>query len=135
MTTEEQTIADINAELAGALIGVAATIDGATDDLAAIVTDRGAIVFVHYTDCCEGVYLADGADELRDLVGHRFVSLEEVSSEDAPPPAHASKDDSYTWTFYKVETDKGTATLRFLGESNGYYSEEVNVKFRRVWTS
>ena len=37
--------------------------------------------------------------------------------------------ESYTWTFYKIETNKGGLWVRWLGESNEYYSEEVNVTF------
>jgi hypothetical protein len=50
---------------------------------------------------------------------------EEVSSEKIPDH-YDTYYDSSTWTFYKFATMKGSVTVRWLGTSNGYYSEGVS---------
>lgn len=78
--------------------------------------------FYHHQDCCERVEVADIIGDIADLIGSPIVEAEEVSSAGFDPPEHP---DSYTWTFYRFSTAKGTVTVRWLGESNGYYSEAV----------
>lgn len=82
--------------------------------------------FYHSQCCCENVRIEDICGDLGDLVGAPILTAEEVSSEGAPTPDHS---DSYTWTFYRFATINGSVTVRWLGESNGYYSESVD--FRR----
>lgn len=79
----------------------------------------------HVPDCCENVRVEDVVGNLADLIGSPILLAQEVSDADEPPPAHEYVD-SYTWTFYKLATVKGDVTIRFLGESNGYYSESVD---------
>ena len=80
--------------------------------------------FQHMQGCCENVRVEDVCGDLADLVGSPIVLAEEVTNADEPPkPENA---DSYTWTFYRFATAKGTVTVRWLGESNGYYGEGVD---------
>nr|WP_303705477.1 hypothetical protein [Brevundimonas naejangsanensis] len=78
----------------------------------------------HHQDCCEGVEVYDVAGDLSDVVGSPLLLAEEVESERGEPAPDCP--DSWTWTFYKLATIKGSVTIRWLGESNGYYSESVD---------
>ena len=79
--------------------------------------------FYHAQDCCETVRIEDIAGDVCDLAGSPIVEAEEVSNADAPVPESA---ESYTWTFYRFATARGFVWVRWLGESNGYYGEEVD---------
>lgn len=81
--------------------------------------------FYHEQDCCECVRLEDYEVGTDNFAGAVILSAEEVSN----TPDYAG-DESGTWTFYKIETTKGEIFMRWLGESNGYYSESVT--FRQV---
>lgn len=78
----------------------------------------------HEQDCCESVYLEEIIGELSDLENSPILIAEEVSSNVLPPLSEHAE--SYTWTFYKLSTIKGSVTLRWYGSSNGYYSESVD---------
>jgi len=99
-------------------------IDGLFKDSVEVVvhTQDGYIyVFAHDQDCCEHVALNDYELSAESLSGGLVVSAEEVQGIAEAPET----DESYTWTFYKIETNKGGLWMRWLGESSGYYSEEV----------
>lgn len=94
------------------------------DDKIVIVTNCGFVyVLLHYQDCCESVYIEDVCGDLTNSTG--LVVRAEVAQN---RPDNPTKDDSETWTFYKLDTIKDNVTIRFCGHSNGYYSEEVTVK-------
>lgn len=79
----------------------------------------------HSQDCCESVYLYDIIGDLDDLIGSPILKASEESNSDDIEGVE-TYDDSHTWTFYHFATMKGYVTLRWLGESNGYYSEGVD---------
>ena len=81
-------------------------------------------VFFHAQDCCEHVDINDICGDLQDLVGEPLFIAEEVHGATEPDEEHY---ESYTYTFYKFATRKGYVDVRWLGESNGYYSESVSL--------
>ncbi len=80
----------------------------------------------HESDCCESVTIEDICGELSDLVGTPILMAEEATSKTNPESVVKEYQDSFTWTFYKLATIKGYVTIRWYGESNGYYSERVD---------
>ena len=96
----------------------------ASEDALTFFTNEGAYQLAHIQECCENVYLEDVCGDLEDLCNSEIIFAEEVSS------ANISPEDSLlfrTWTFYKIGTRKGSVTIRFVGESNGYYSEKASL--------
>jgi len=83
-------------------------------------------VFFHAQDCCEHVDINDIVGDLQDLVGEPLLIAEEVRGE-TPVDFNEMDHESVTWTFYKFATRKGYVDVRWLGESNGYYSESVSL--------
>jgi len=83
-------------------------------------------VFFHYQDCCESVDINDIVGDLEDLVGEPLLIAEEVEGS-VPADFEDEYTESYTFTFYKFATRKGYVDVRWLGESNGYYSEGVSL--------
>ena len=95
--------------------------------------DGEKFVMLHHQNCCERVAVEDIHGEVADLLLEPIARAYESSSterpSDAPKPEY--EPDSETWTFYRLVTATGaTVVIRWLGESNGYYSESVS--FERV---
>ena len=86
-----------------------------------ILTDDGVYAFYHEQSCCEDVWLTQ-VDGISDkIIGSRIVIAEVVTDEKSVAGG------SITWSFYKIGTNKGMIDFRFQGESNGYYSESVDL--------
>lgn len=81
--------------------------------------------FYHDQDCCETAAIETMEGDPVSMVGHT-ITLAEVATPDLPPPEIC--DDSWTWTIYKFATMNGYVTIRWCGQSNGYYGEQVDLE-------
>lgn len=108
-----------------------AVVNPSRDEVLFTLADDRKFLLYHEQDCCEKVTIEniEGTCEdgvLTELWGR--VLLAEESSSKEPP---VEEDDDYgssRWTFYRIGTIHGTVVLRWLGRSNGYYSERVDFK-------
>lgn len=78
--------------------------------------------FHHQQDCCEGVHIVDVVGDLEDLLGVALTDVNEVIYSEGCNYGHE------TWTFFIFKSIKGVVTVRWIGESNGYYSESVDLR-------
>lgn len=117
-----------------ALVGMTLVkIDGATvgSERVEFHTADNVLTMRHRQDCCESVEVEEIHGEIADLIGSPILLAEVVESTDAPDGWKRDySPESATWTFYKFATVKGHVTMRWLGESNGYYSESVDTSWR-----
>ncbi|MBH3729025.1 hypothetical protein I5M03_27990 [Pseudomonas aeruginosa] len=111
-------------DLLGKTIKQITGLEAGSDSVYFECEDGSLFRMYHQQDCCESVSIDDIEGDESDLVGQPLVVAEEVSSEDFPAPP-GDYVESYTWTFYRLATAKGFVVIRWLGESNGYYSESV----------
>ena len=99
----------------------------ATNDTVTFENDTVRYTLYHSQDCCESVYVEEIIGDLEDLENLPLLIAREDTNAEDPGTCDG---ESYTWTFYNFATYKGYVTIRFLGESNGYYSEGVD--FARI---
>ena len=115
-------------DLKGMTIKVITGAESGSNGITITTTDDKIFIMQHDQDCCEVVEVEDVCGDIEDIVGSPILLAEEVSNND--PIAGRDCSESFTWTFYKLVTNKGAVTIRWLGQSNGYYSESVS--FERI---
>lgn len=102
------------------------------DALVFEASDGSEYTLVGMDDCCNSpAAVEDVCGDLSDLIGSPLLQAEESTNEEAPKEPPEGTQESYTWSFYKFGTVKGRVTVRFLGSSNGYYSESAYLEQTR----
>ena len=91
-----------------------------TDESLLIHLNTHVLEMLHHQDCCETVYLADVVGSFEDLIGYPLLEVSESIVD------IATADMSSTASYYNFKTIKASVQLRWVGESNGYYSETVD---------
>lgn len=86
-------------------------------------SDHRVYRMFHDQDCCESVRIEDICGDFKDLLNSPIIQADESSNQDNPPTPN---EESFLWTFYRIASAKGQVVIRWLGTSNGYYSESVS---------
>jgi hypothetical protein len=106
-----------------------------SDDAFTLEIDDVNYPFVHFyhrQSCCEDVKIEDiVGGKLSELVGQKMYHCELVEQDNEDSSFVAKEDVNYitsaTWSFLKLNTLKDSITVRWWGESNGYYSETISI--------
>ena len=75
------------------------------------------------------VVIADVCGDNKDLMNSPILRAEERISNSNGMGVYSDEniEGSHTWSFYALATINGYVDIRWLGTSNGYYSERVNI--------
>ena len=97
------------------------TVDKENDEIIFTTTEGEKYKMYHQQDCCENVSIEDVNGDTNDLINTPILLAEERTNGNETSYGHE------TYTFYTFRTAKGDVDIRWYGESNGYYSESVNI--------
>lgn len=96
-----------------------------SDHISFLFSDGSCFKMYHPQECCETVEVEDICGDINDLLNIPLLGAEVSVNND---------DESAIWTFYKFHTQKGYVDIRWYGTSNGYYSEEVEIRYFKIST-
>lgn len=112
-------------DIAGATIVAIEGAEVSSEQIRFRLQDGRVAVLYHEQDCCETVAVEDVVGDITDLIGEPLLGVVESSNQEG----EEDDDNSHTWTFYRMHTIRGSVVIRWLGTSNGYYSERVSFRF------
>lgn len=86
--------------------------------------------FYHVQDCCESVMIHSVEGEFSNLLNCPLILVDEDAHSNSLDSE--AEGESWTWTIYTFKTEKGTVVVKWIGNSNGYYSESVNMRITKT---
>ena len=86
----------------------------------AIKTTKGAMYFSRDDILGDEVFIEDGLDELKKMIGEEIKDAYESFNDDY-------QDDENKYTFYNISTHNYSTSLRFYLTWNNYYSESMTL--------
>ena len=86
----------------------------------------------HEQDCCEHVRIVKVIGNVNELIGEVIFAEEDAGANDPDWATDYNYDDHHTWTKYVLKTENNSLEFWFLGESNGYYSENISIKVEEI---
>lgn len=130
-------------DLLGKTISELTGLDVDSEQVNITTTDGMKFRMWYEHDCCASCSINEIHGDIADLVGSPILLAEKSSSNEHTPEFLAQKmrekekaeaegdyyyagDESFTWTFYKLSTIKGSVTIKWYGSSNGFYSESAS---------
>ena len=119
-------------ELIGKVIVKVEGMEQYSDTVEMVTSEGETYRLFHDQNCCESVSVEEVIGDPADLIGQVVHDAEVSTDSDITHRPEIGYVDSFTWTFYRIVTPRGTVVLRWLGTSNGYYSESVD--FARALT-
>lgn len=96
--------------------------DSGEDSIVINFEDGSYLSMFHERDCCEEVWIED-IESNKDISDYKEAVVIDMY---VTTRVNSNSEESGTFTFYNLNTSKGSINIRWNGESNGYYSEEVS---------
>jgi hypothetical protein len=111
-------------DLKGKTITDLSGLDVGSERVSISTNDGKSYLMLYHHDCCASCSIDEIHGDPKDLCGSPILLAEEVQNFEGEKKGE--HDESFTWTFYKLSTIKGSVTIKWYGTSNGFYSESAS---------
>lgn len=104
------------------------SIEKGEDEIVFSTSSGERYLMSHYQDCCESVTISEIIGEIDNILNLEILEAQEKIGHGEEESKEFNKKyryDSVTLTDFVLKTKKGNLIIKWIGISNGYYSESV----------